>query len=332
MKPIYVRMLALTALLLAGCAASPPAPMSLSVIVFPGGWNLPIWVAQEKGLFDKNGLNVKVTPTPNSRFQMMGLIEGRFDIAMTAIDNIVAYREGQGGVDADASDIISVMGGDPGFLRLMGAPDIKSIGALKGKTLSVDSLTTGYAFVLLEVMERNGLVLGRDYETVAAGGGLQRYNDLLAGKHAGTLLTAPLDVMAVEKGFNRLTDASQALGRYQGLVAGVRRSWARENRATVSGYIKAYADAVEWLYDPKNRMEAIAIFLRNQPGATQQTAETAYTVLLNPNDGLQRRAQIDLQGVRTTLGLRAKYGKPQKKLAEPTSYYDSSYHEAAMRK
>jgi ABC-type nitrate/sulfonate/bicarbonate transport system substrate-binding protein len=332
MKSMLVRLLiAAAALALVSCASVPRAPQPLSVIVFPGGWNLPIWVAQEKGLFEKNGLDVKVTPTPNSRFQLTGLIEGKFDIAMTAIDNIVAYREGQGGVAVDASDLITVMGGDPGFLRLVSAPDVKSIGELKGKTLSVDALTTGYAFVLLEVLERNGLVLGRDYQTVSAGGGVQRYNDLVAGKHAATLLTAPLDVMAEEKGFRRLTDASQALGRYQGLVAGVRRSWARDNRDMVSGYIKAYADAVEWLYDPKNRDEAIRIFMRNQPGATQQTAETAYKILLNPNDGLQRRAEIDMQGVRTTLELRAKYGKPQKKLGEPTSYYDGSYYEAAMR-
>ena len=30
----------------------------ISVIVFPGGFNWPIWVAQEKGLFDRNGIVV----------------------------------------------------------------------------------------------------------------------------------------------------------------------------------------------------------------------------------------------------------------------------------
>jgi hypothetical protein len=38
------------------------------------------------------------------------------------------------------------MGGDNGFLSLVTQPDIKSYGDLKGKTLSVDALTTGYAF------------------------------------------------------------------------------------------------------------------------------------------------------------------------------------------
>ena len=37
-----------------------------------------------------------LTPTPNSVFQLTNLIDGKFDIAMTAIDNVVAYNENQG--------------------------------------------------------------------------------------------------------------------------------------------------------------------------------------------------------------------------------------------
>jgi ABC-type nitrate/sulfonate/bicarbonate transport system substrate-binding protein len=76
-------------------------PQSISVIVFPGGFNWPIWVAQQKGYFAQNGIEVKLTNTPNSVFQLTGLIEGRFDVAMTAIDNVVAYMEGQGEAKVD---------------------------------------------------------------------------------------------------------------------------------------------------------------------------------------------------------------------------------------
>jgi ABC-type nitrate/sulfonate/bicarbonate transport system substrate-binding protein len=68
----------------------------VSVIVFPGGFNWPIWAAQEKGYFAEGGIEVRLTPTPSSVFQLTGLIEGRFDIAETAVDNVIAYMEGQG--------------------------------------------------------------------------------------------------------------------------------------------------------------------------------------------------------------------------------------------
>jgi ABC-type nitrate/sulfonate/bicarbonate transport system substrate-binding protein len=310
-------------------AKGPPKPVN--VIVFPGGFNWPIWVAQEKGFFAKHGIAPGITPTPSSAFQLQNLIEGKFDIAMTAIDNLVAYREGQGEAKVDGPDLIAFMGGDNGFLRLVTVPEVKSFNDLRGKTLSVDALTTGYAFVLLELMERNGLVLNRDYRTERAGGVLQRFNALMEKKHAGTMLISPFEVQAEAKGFNRLANAADVLGSYQGLVGGARKSWADANRDIVIGYIRAFAEAVEWLYAPQNRSEAIAIFRKNLPQAAEQAANTAYDVLLSPKEGFQRRAQIDLKGVETVLRLRSKYGQPQKALTDPRRYYDDSFYRAAMR-
>ena len=78
---------------LCGVTALHAQSKPIEVIVFPGGFNWPIWVAQDKGYFEKNGVSVKVVPTPNSQFQLKNLIEGKFDIAMTALDNVVAYTE-----------------------------------------------------------------------------------------------------------------------------------------------------------------------------------------------------------------------------------------------
>jgi ABC-type nitrate/sulfonate/bicarbonate transport system substrate-binding protein len=325
----------LAAVIVAGCAGTPGAPKAgpkpVNVIVFPGGFNWPIWVAQEKGFFAKHGIAPTITPTPSSAFQLQNLIEGKFDIAMTAIDNLVAYREGQGEAKVAGPDLIAFMGGDNGFLRLVAVPEVKTFNDLRGKTLSVDALTTGYAFVLLEIMERNGLVLDRDYRTERAGGVLQRFNALLEKKHAGTMLISPFEVQAEAQGFNRLANASDALGAYQGLVGGARKAWADANRDIVIGYIRAFSEAVDWLYAPQNRAEAIAIFRKNLPQASEQAAATAYGVLLSPKEGFQRKAQIDLKGVETVLRLRSKYGQPRKALTDPLRYYDDRFYRQALR-
>ena len=164
-------------------------------LVFPGGFNWPIWVAQQKGYFSQTGIEVKLTNTPNSVFQLTGLIEGRFDIAITAIDNVVAYMEGQGEAKLDRQpDIFAFMGGDNGFLSLVTVPEVKTYADLKGRTLSVDALTTGYAFVLLDLLERGGLKRG-DFELVKAGGVLQRWDELKQKKQAGTMLITPFDII-----------------------------------------------------------------------------------------------------------------------------------------
>ena len=108
---------------------------------------------------------------------------------MTAIDNVIAYMEGQGEAPTVSSpDLIVFMGGDNGFLSLVGGPEIKSIADLKGKTVSVDALTTGYAFVLLDLLKRAGLNQA-DYKIEKAGGVLARWEALKDKKHDATMLT-----------------------------------------------------------------------------------------------------------------------------------------------
>jgi ABC-type nitrate/sulfonate/bicarbonate transport system substrate-binding protein len=330
MRAFFLKILAF--LFLAGCAAQPAAPpKTVNLIVFPGGFNWPVWVAQEKGLFAKNGIDVKVTPTPSSVFQLTGLIDGKFDIAMTAIDNLIAYREGQGEEPVLGPDLFAFMGSDNGFLRLVSVPEITSYSQMKGRTLSVDARTTGYAFVAFEMLERAGLRLDKDYNVVRAGGVLQRFQALMEKKHDATLLLSPFELQAEAKGFNRLGDATEVLGAYQGLVGGARKSWADANRGAVVGYIRAFSEAVDWLYDPGNRDEALAIFRKNLPNVSEQGAEAAYRVLLAPSGGFQKKAQIDLEGVRTVLAIRSKYAEPKKALADPGRYYDPSFYREASR-
>ena len=54
-----------------------------------------VFVAVEQGLFAKHGIEVNITHTPNSVFLMKNLIEGKFDLTVTAMDNLVAYLEEQ---------------------------------------------------------------------------------------------------------------------------------------------------------------------------------------------------------------------------------------------
>jgi len=322
---------ALVFVVLAGCATQPQPPRTVNLIVFPGGFNWPVWVAQEKGLFAKNGIDVKITPTPNSVFQLTNLIGGKFDIAMTAIDNLVAYREGQGEEPVPGPDLIAFMGGDNGFLRLVSIPEVKGYSELKGKTVSVDARTTGYAFVLFEMLEKGGLALDKDYTVVRAGGVLQRFQALMKKEHAATLLLSPFEVPAQAAGFHKLGDATAVLGAYQGLVGGARKSWADANRDAVVGYIRAFSQAVDWLYDPANKAEALAILRKNLPNVDEKGAEASYRILLSPAEGFQKKARIDLEGVRTVLRLRSKYAQPQKTLTDPARYYDDSFYREALR-
>jgi ABC-type nitrate/sulfonate/bicarbonate transport system substrate-binding protein len=145
------------------------------------------------------------------------------------------------------------------------------------------------------------------------------------------LLLSPFEVQAEARGFHTLASASQVLGPYQGLVAGVRKSWATNNREALVGYIRAYVKGVDWLYDPANKTEAIALLRKNLPSMSAEGAEATHRLLLDPKTGFQRSGAINLEGVSQVLALRSKWSEQKKELGQPTKYYDSTYYDTAMR-
>ena len=310
-------------------SSSPPAP--LRVIAFDGGWNLPLWAAQRQGYFEAQGVAVALSYTPNSAFLVTSVLDGKVDIALATIDNLVAYQEGQGEAKiADNPDLFAFMGGDGGFFSIVARPGIDNVAALKGKTLSVDAMTTGLAFVLRELVERGG-INESDVTFVRAGGTANRYRDLIAGKHDATLLRTPFELLAVGRGFKVIATA-ESLGPYQGTAGFARRSWARDHETALIGFLRAYKAATDWIYDRANRDVIEALLVANIRDMTPALAKLSGDLLLADKGGLARDLSPDAEGVRTVLRLRSKYGVPQKSLSDAAKYVDLSYLEKAAAK
>jgi ABC-type nitrate/sulfonate/bicarbonate transport system substrate-binding protein len=290
--------------------------IELRLIVFPGGFNLPLWAAQRQGFFEQNGVRVAITPTPSSTFQMQGLADGRFDIAMTAFDNVVAYQEGQGEAPVPpGTDLVAFMGSDDGFLSVMGGKNVRSFKDLKGKSLSVDALTTGFAFVLRELLARNGIAES-DVTFDRDGGLVERFPKLLDGTRAATVVLTPFDLIAQSKGHAQLARATEHLGAYMGVVGAARRSWARDNKDAVEGFIRAFRAGVGFLHE--NRDIAEALLVANMKAMTPALARKSLDIFLDDGTGFYRDARLDAAGMRTVLALRSKFtGKP---LNDPTRY------------
>jgi len=289
---------------------------TLSVVVFPGGFNLPTWAAQRQGFFEDNGVRVALTDTPSSTFQIQGLAEGRFDIAMTAFDNVVAYQEGQGEAEIPPnSDMFAFMGSDNGFLSVIGSKDVRSLKDLRGRKLTVDALTTGYAFVLRELLSRAG-VAESDVTFERMGGALPRFQELLKGSHSGTILVTPFDLLAMNQGYPQLARAVKELGAYQGVVAASRRSWAAENDAALTGFVRAYRAGVEFLY--ANHDIAEQLLVANVRNMTPALAQQTLGVLLDEGTGFFRDVRLDPEGMKTVLALRSKFSGT--KLTDPHRY------------
>jgi ABC-type nitrate/sulfonate/bicarbonate transport system substrate-binding protein len=313
-------------------AQAPPAPPAqLRVIAFDGGWNLPVWAAQRQGFFEANGVAVQLSYTPNSVHLITSQLDGKFDISLALMDNYVAYQEGQGEAKIpDNPDLFAFLGGDGGFASIVAAPAVKSFADLKGKTVSVDAMTTGFAFLTREILARNGIA-DADVTYVRAGGTANRYRELLAGKQDATMLRTPFDLTAKQRGLNVLAYA-ESLGAYQGTAAAARRSWAASHEKEMIGFLRGYRAGVDWIYDRANREIVEAILVAHQRDMTPALAKQAYDLLLADRGGITRDVALDMNGIRTVLELRSKYGTPKKTLTDPTKYVDLTYYEKAFGK
>lgn len=305
------------------------AMKKLSAIAFPGGFNLPIWTAIDNGFFERQGIELDLRYTANSVEQMTALIDGDVDVGLTGFDNIVAYQEGQGeAATSRAPDLFAFMGGDDAFLRLVVQPSIGSYAALRGTTLSVDAMTTGFAFVLRRMLAANGIA-ETEVTFERAGGVMQRFEALKAGKHSGTLLVTPFELIAARMGMKTLHNARDVTGPYQGISGVARRGWAAENRAVLVGFIRAYVQALDWLFEPSNLAAAASLLASRVPNMGADLAAATCGILLSEHGGFERRARLVRRGVWAVLGLRSEYGLPRKSLTDSGRYEDQSYYAEA---
>ena len=95
------------------------------------------------------------------------------------------------------------------------------------------------------------------------------------------------------------------------------------------GYIRAYVAALDWLSIQRinwklspSSARIFTIFQRILPTSRMRSC-------CHPTKGFTRRAELDVEGVKTVLELRSEYAEPRKPLGEPVKYYDLQYYDQA---
>ncbi len=300
------------------------------VIAFPGAPNLPTFAAIEHGDFAAEGLEIELSLTPNSVFQAERTAAGDFDIIFTAFDNVVAYSEGQGaagpGVDPQYAVIMGATQLELGFVV---APEIGSYADLKGRSLALDAPTTGFAFVLYEMLDRGGVDLS-EISIAAVGAAPQRWQSVKAGEHVGTISIEPFTSIASRNGFKVLELSTQMFEAYQGGVIATRRPFSAENPGLIRRFIRAYLKGLDWVLDPANREDAERLLLSRMPEIQPQAAKAVMTSLLSPESGLTPQGRILPEGMKTVLQLRSKFGRPPRQLNDVEKYLDLSHYQAVV--
>ena len=316
---------------LALAAATPATAQSkLSIVTFSGATNLPVWVALDKGLFKKEGLDVQHEVTRGSQQVMEGLMSGKYQFGSAALDNTIAYVEGQGDVKIDNFDLVAILGVHSGMSRIVSRPEIKSWKDLKGKVVAVDAANSGYGLVMYKLLAMNGLQRDKDYTVLAVGSGRERIAALKDGKAFAAAVSPPEDTHIKKEGYNVLADATEVIGSYQGSAYVVSRKWAKANEKDVLAFIRAMVAANDYVFS--NKADSIAVMKTRIKGISDEEADTIYVAMTSGKGGLNKGSKVNDAGVKMLLDLRNEFSGSDKKLTDTKKYVDTTYYDKAMKK
>ena len=274
-------------------------------------------VAQGRGLFAAEGIDVELLVTPNSTDQMRGLGKGSWQIVSTAFDNVLGWSGREG------AEIVAIAQVSQGItLPVYVRPEITSWTDLRGKKLAVDAVDTAYALVLRRIILEHGLDFDRrDYELVPLGTTGARLESMTRGETFAGVLNPPWDKKAEAEGHKRFADHRAVLPNYPGGVFAVSRKWAGENRRALVKFLGAWSNALSWCHDDRNRSDALKIIAAeenvDETGAARKLAQ------------LPPSGKLNLPGLQSVLDLRVQFHLTPPMGKDLARYYEESFYREA---
>jgi len=289
--------------------------------------NLPTIVADAKGFWAAEGLQVQLLQVAGSLPQAQSLANGQYNLAFCSADNTANYRLNENNPLGQQVDFQIIAGQDLGAgLGLFARPGIASVEALAGARISVDAPDSGFAFVLYAILGQHGLERGVQYDVTTLGGTAQRFAALAQNQTDATLLSAGFDVRAAAAGFAELSSANQLVRPYLGSVIEGSERWMAANRPTVVRFLRGYYKALQWSLASVNRDEATALLLAATPGIEATVAVALYAAQIERADGLIEDMTVNVPGLLNLLALRqASGGFAQSRTVQDLAFLASSH-------
>jgi len=252
--------------------------------------NTPIWVADQKGFFKKNGLAAEVIAISASTIVIQALLTGEVDFIIAPSATLVTSR-------LAGADTVMVSTNLPLFIdHIVSLADITSIEQLKGKIGGVNRLGTTSDMTLRLALRRFGIDPEKDTKIIATGENPQRLAALSRNITQFTLLGEPLVREAEKMGFRDLIDIGTLKISYHVNAVVTREKTVKERRPFVLKVVRAFTEALHFI--KTNKEETKALIGRNLKSNDPEGLERAYRAY---NGAFPEVPYPNAEGVKTLL-------------------------------
>jgi ABC-type nitrate/sulfonate/bicarbonate transport system substrate-binding protein len=266
-------------------------------------------VAREKGFFKDEKFNLNHLTGASTPQVIQMLISGDLQLVTPQPDALlVAYA--RGGKDLAIIAQPALM---PDWI-LVGKKGVKDIKELKGQTLGVSALNGSEHKLAEQVLAESGLKKG-EYGVIVAGLTPSKYAAIQTGSVAAAVLYQPTAQLALKEGFPDLYRFTKLKTVYPPSYFAVNRKWADE-KDRGNRIIRVLTRAHAWLWDPKNRAEAIEI-LKKYTKRDTETLEKIYDQYFIDDKLYSRDGKVKLEGTQTIIDEMVERGDLKKGAVTP---------------
>ncbi len=234
----------------------------------------PYWVAVDKGLYQKHGIDARLLQVRNAQISLTALVSGEVPIFLPSIANVLS------GVSAGAK-LGCVAFPIKGVSReLVVRKEIDSLAALRGKTIGVQSIGGGFWLQTMMLLDAAGVdpdrlgmkmrVIGEEATIVQA---------LVAGNVDAAVVTLPSAAVAKRGGMRMLVNSTELRIALQTVGLCGRNERMANSPDLMMRLTKGMIDAIVYILDTRNKKEVAAVLKKHLRLSADEDAETSYNSL-----------------------------------------------------
>jgi NitT/TauT family transport system substrate-binding protein len=225
------------------------------------------WVAKERGIFKKHGLDIDLIYISGSTRGIQSMIAG--DVAFVgAVGTAAVYGKLAGGDVAIVNSLTNTL---PYYI--IGKPEIKSPEGIKGRSAAIHIPGTAADFALRLALKQLKLTMN-DIKAVTIGTGTARVLAVTTGQLDFTVGQEAERLKGEQGGLKVILDMARLKIPFQLTCTVTSRRLIRENPDLVTRLVRAMAETVH--YYKNNQPEVIKVLQKYTRGQDRTVLEKAY--------------------------------------------------------
>lgn len=277
-----------------------------------------IWVAADKGIFKKHGVDVEVIVIGGGGARAISaLVAGEIQFTVGGGDGSI--RSALRGADV----VIAASTFNTGVQRLMARPPIKSYQEIRGKKIGITRFGSA-AHLILQLMLKKWNLKTEDVQTLQLGSSPAMLASLDKGGIDAAVLTMPTFFVAEDRGHVNIADPANMEIYYLQNTLETSRAFLRKNREVTSRFMKGYIEGIAYL--KRNRRESIEVLRKHLRIQSEQERDNRYLEMsynLLATSYFKEIPRPSIPAIQTVLDYVAA-DEPKAKGVDPRSFADES--------